>query len=98
MMSSPSAPATDPSTDDDGREPRLIDLTHGSPPAELLDQMARADEVNRRLRRRGREIAFALSSDGCSLQIELRDESGHLLRMLSLTEAIDLAEGGPLPD
>jgi hypothetical protein len=102
MISSPSAPPTDPSAiegaSDDRGEPRLIDLTHGVPPAELLDQMARADAVNMRLRRSGREIAFVLSADGCSLQIELRDEAGHVLRTLSLSEAIDLAEGGPLPE
>ncbi len=102
MMSSPSAPPTDPSATegapDDRGEPRAIDLTHGGPPAELLDQMAQADEINTRLRRSGREIAFALSSDGCSLRIELRDEAGRVIRTLSLAEAIDLAEGGVLPD
>lgn len=101
MMSSPSAPPTDPSATegapDDRGEPRTFDLTHGGPPPELLDQMARADAVNTRLRRSGREIAFALSADGCSLQIELRDENGRVLRTLSLSEAIDVAEGGPLP-
>jgi hypothetical protein len=101
MISSPSAPPTDPSATegapDDRGEPRAIDLTHGGPPAELLDQMARADEINMRLRREGREIAFALSSDGRSLQIELRDNAGCVLRTLSLSETIDLAEGGELP-
>lgn len=102
MMSSPSAPPTDLSATEgasgDRGEPRSIDLTHGGPPAELLDQMARADAINTRLRRSGREIAFALSADGCSLEIELRDEAGRVLRTLSLSEAIDLAEGGPLPE
>jgi hypothetical protein len=101
-MSSPSAPPTDPSASegapDDHGEPRAFDLTRGGPPAELLDQMARADEINTRLRRSGREIAFALSSDGSSLQIELRDEDGRVIRTLSLSEAIDLAEGGAIPD
>lgn len=101
MISSPSAPPTDQSATegapDDRGEPRAIDLTHGGPPAELLDQMARADEVNARLQRSGLQISFALSSGGESLQIELRDESGRVLRTLSLSEAIDLAEGGPLP-
>lgn len=100
MMSSPSAPPTDQSAsggapDSRGR-PRLIDLTHGGPPPELLDQMARADEINLRLRRIGLQIAFAMSSDGRSLQIELRDGAGCVLRTLSLAEAIDLAEGGEL--
>ncbi len=98
MMSSPSAPPTDQSATagapDSRGEPRLIDLTHGGPPAELLDQMARADEINMRLRRIGLQIAFAMSSDGRSLQIELRDRAGYVLRTLSLAEAIDLAEGG----
>lgn len=102
MISSPSAPPTDPSATegapDDRGEPQSIDLTHGGPPAELLDQMARADELNLRLRAVGREIAFALSADGRSLAIELRDQQGCVLRTLSLSEAIDLAEGGALPD
>jgi hypothetical protein len=58
--------------------------------------MAHADEINSRLRRSGREICFALSADGGSVQIELRDRHGALLQVLSLSEAIDLAEGaGP---
>lgn len=101
-MSSPSAPATDrpapKSARTEGAEPRSIDLTHGGPPPELLDQMAHADEINTRLRASGRELAFALSGDGCSLQIELRDTSGKVLRVLSLPEAIELAEGGEVPE
>ena len=66
MMSSPSAPPTDLSATEgasgDRGEPRPIDLTRGGPPDELLDQMARADAINSRLRRSGREIAFVLSS------------------------------------
>jgi len=99
MISSPSAATADPGGPEGAPgDPRAIDLTRGGPPAELLDQMARADEINVRLRRQGREIAFAMSSDGRSLQIELRDAAGCVLRTLSLSEAIDLAEGGELPD
>ena len=112
-MSSASAPPTDQRQGNDGQdeqsagapgrpEPseaiRAIDLTHGGPPPELLDQMAHADEINMRLRRRGCQISFELSADGCSLQIELRDRAGSVLRVLSLSEATDIAEGGVLPD
>lgn len=100
MISSPSAPPTDSGATygaPDDRDQRAIDLTDGGPPAELLDQMARADEINMRLRSEGREIAFAMSADGRSLQIELRDDAGCVLRTLSLSETIDLAEGGELP-
>jgi len=96
-MSSPSAPPTEQGATEgaheDPAEPRAIDLTHGGPPPELLDQMARADEINTRLRSEGREICFALSADGGSVQIELRDAAGSVLRILSLAEAIEIAEG-----
>jgi len=99
-MSSPSAPPTDEPTPErrSGEQPDAIDLASGGPPQELIEQMARADEINRRLRASGREICFALSGDGRSLQIELRDpRNGGLLRTISLPEAIELAEGG-LPE
>jgi hypothetical protein len=105
-MSSPSAPPREKSIEAEGRggphggdnSLRAIDLTADGPPAEVLDQMARADEINMRLRRSGREICFALSSDGCSLQIELREGGGGVIRLLSLSEAADIAEGGSLPE
>jgi hypothetical protein len=99
-MSSPSAPPTDQPSPDrlSGESSDAIDLTSGGPPPELIEQMARADEINSRLREGGREICFALSSDGRALQIELRDSrNGALMRTISLTEAIELAEGG-LPE
>ena len=101
-MSSLSAAPTDqhaPESAQTGREERgAIDLTHGGPPPELLDQMARADQINMRLRRSGRELCFALSADGRSLQIELRDSAGRVLRTLTLSEAIELADGGGVPE
>jgi hypothetical protein len=73
-----------------------IDISEAGPPDEVLDQMARADAINTRLRQEGYEISFALSPDGCRLEIELRDSSGNLLRTLSASEAADLAAGKPL--
>ena len=96
-MSSPSAPPTDQTSPErlSGQRADPIDLTSGGPPPELIEQMARADEVNTRLRESGREICFALSADGRTLEIELRDtHNGGLLRTISLSEAIELAEGG----
>lgn len=68
-----------------------IDLTRSGPPPEVLEQMARADAINSRLRASGRELSFSLSPDGGSLQIELRERGGRLLRVLSPAEAIELA-------
>jgi hypothetical protein len=106
-VSSPSAPPTDLPSDAlsgsgggsafadhrSGAEPS-IDLTAAGPPPEVLEQMARADAINTRLRASGRQLSFALSADGCSLQIELRDTEGNLLRILSAEEAIEIAAGG----
>jgi hypothetical protein len=73
-----------------------IELSRSSPPEEVLQQMAHADAINERLRRQGYEIGFALSADATSLQIELRDSTGRLLRVLSAEEAVELAVGRPL--
>jgi hypothetical protein len=74
-----------------------IDLTRSGPPPEVLEQMARADAINSRLRASGRELSFSLSADGCSLQIELRDFSGPV-RVLSPAEALELAAGEGLEE
>lgn len=92
-MSSPSAPPThDPHLARPVEEHR-IDLLESGPPPEVLEQMAHADTINARLRASGRQIRFALSADGCSLQIELRDTAGNLLRTLSVAEAAAIAAG-----
>lgn len=75
---------------------RAIDITRSSPPEEVLEQMAHADAIHERLREQGFQISFALSPDASSLQIELRDAAGALLRMLSAEEAVELAAGRPL--
>jgi hypothetical protein len=71
----------------------LIDLAGSGPPVQVLEQMAHADAINNRLRPSGRQLCFALSADGCSLQIELRDTAGNVLRMLSADEALAIAAG-----
>jgi hypothetical protein len=70
-----------------GEDSLGIDITRTDPPEEVLDQMARLAEINSRLRARGYELSFALSADGCALNIELRDGSGRLLRHVSAAEA-----------
>jgi hypothetical protein len=57
--------------------------------------MAHVDAVNRRLRDSGTELAFSLSADGCSLQIELRDLHGNLLRLLTPAEAAQVCAEPP---
>ena len=105
-MSSPTPPFTNPAhaalppslgeelAHSEGAQ--AIDVARSSPPEEVLEQMAQADAINERLGERGYQIGFALSADRSSLQIELRDRAGTLLRILSAEEAIELAAGRPL--
>ena len=72
-----------------------VAIARSSPPEEVLEQMARADAVNTRLRERGFQVCFALSPDSSRLQIELRDTAGALLRRLTADEAVELAADGP---
>jgi hypothetical protein len=69
-------------------------LTQSEAPGEVFEMMARADALNDRLRADGMQLAFALSSDGCSLQIELRDLAGNVLRLVSLAEAARIEQRG----
>ncbi len=92
MISPSASPALTPVDEPAGGGPS-IDLTESGPPAEVLEQMARADAINARLRASGRQLVFALSGDGRSLQIELRDTAGNLLRTLTAAEALDIAAG-----
>ncbi len=94
-MSSPPAAPTDVSIGSPpGGDDASFDITESGPPAEVLDQMARADAINARLREEGREIRFALSADGCSLQIELCEISGQLIRTLTARELAEIAVVG----
>ena len=70
-----------------------FEITRCGPPEEVLEQMAHADAIYTRLRERGLQLGFALSADPTSLQIELRDGTGALLRTLSAGEAVAFATG-----
>ena len=82
--------------DDSPREPRAIDLTHGGPPAEVLDQMARADEINTRLRLSGREIALrARAPTAARCRSSCATTPGGSCAPCPLSEAIELADRRP---
>ena len=67
----------------------------GSPPREVLDQMALAAQRYDSLTSQGRELRFCENGPGATT-LELRDRSGTLLQRLSLAQAFDLAAGVPL--
>jgi len=78
-----------------GKPPKIV-ASRATPPPEVLEQMAGADEVNERLRRSGRRLRFLPAGDGGPVTIELRDGDGALVRTLTVAEALDIAMGKPL--
>ena len=72
-----------------------IAARRSGPPPEVLEQMAAAGQVAELLRARGRRVRFAADA-GRGITIELRDDHGALLRVLSPLEAVELAAGRDL--
>jgi hypothetical protein len=70
--------------------------TAGSPPAEVLDQMAQAALTYERLTAQGRELRFVRDEVSGRGAFEVHDRDGSLLKRLSLDEACDIAAGAPL--
>jgi hypothetical protein len=66
------------------------------PPQEVLDEMASAARVHDALRAQGRELHFAHDSASGRMTVEVRDSSGHVLRTISPSEALEVAAGKPL--
>jgi hypothetical protein len=73
-----------------------IEAARGSPPPELLDQMAAADEINQQLHESGRELRFSIAESGAGVKVELHDLDGNALRAVPVAEALDIAAGKPV--
>ncbi len=67
-----------------------------SPPHEVLQQMGQAARVYDTLHTQGRELHFAHDEASGRMKIEVRDTRGNVLRMLSPSEALQVAAGKPL--
>jgi hypothetical protein len=67
-----------------------------SPPPEVLDEMASAARVHDALRAQGRELHFAHDAGSGRMTVQVRDSSGHVLRTISPSEALEVAAGKPL--
>jgi hypothetical protein len=79
----------------DARSPRAELLGAGTPPPELLEEIAAASRTNEQLRASGRQVRFIQDGNG-QITIELQGAEGEMLRSLSIAEALDMAAGKPL--
>jgi len=72
-----------------------IEAGRGTPPPEVLAQIARAASIHDAMRASGRTVRFTLAREG-GVAVAVHDADGALLRTLCLTEAHGLACAGPV--
>ena len=95
----PSAPGTGPvraSRTQAAQAPVSLQAIPASPPAEVLDEMARAADVYDRLGAQGRTLSFAYDPASRRAAVDVHDRKGNLVGQLSLAQALDVAAGAPL--
>jgi len=73
-----------------------LDTLPASPPAEVLDQMARAARIHDELNAQGRELRFSHDPQSGRARIEVRDRAGNVLKTLSPAQALEVAAGAPV--
>jgi hypothetical protein len=67
----------------------------GSPPPEVLDEIAAAGRISRELRETGHEVRFSEGVEG-RVEVELADCEGNKVKSMSVSEALQVAAGKPL--
>jgi len=78
----------------DGRALSIAVVRVG-PSREVLEQVAAAAAIERRMRAAGQRVRFLPAGPGGRTQVEIHDRDGSV-RSLTLTEAFELAAGRPL--
>ncbi len=66
----------------------------GSPPPEVLDEIAAAGRISRELRETGHEVRFSEGREG-RVEVELADCEGNKVKSMSVSEALQIAAGKP---
>lgn len=72
-----------------------ISAARMGPPQEVLEQIAVASAIERRMRAHGRRVRFLPAGSDGRIRVEIHDRCGGV-RCLTLTEAFELAAGGRL--
>ncbi len=69
----------------------------GTPPPEVLDQVAAAGRISREMRESGHELRFS-EGQGGRVTVELSDRKGKTVKSMSISEALEIAAGKPVGD
>jgi hypothetical protein len=78
---------------------RLLANRHdsGTPPPEVLDQIAAAGRISREIRESGHELRFS-EGQGERVTVELADREGKTVKSMLISEALEIAAGKPVQD
>ncbi|HEY3971083.1 MAG TPA: hypothetical protein VGL79_06760 [Solirubrobacteraceae bacterium] len=69
----------------------------GTPPPEVLDQVAAAGRISREMRESGHELRFSKGQGG-RVTVELADREGKTVKSMLISEALEIAVGKPVQD
>jgi hypothetical protein len=69
----------------------------GTPPPEVLDQVAAAGRISREMRESGHELRFSEGQEG-RVTVELADREGRTVKSMLISEALEIAAGKPVQD
>lgn len=78
--------------------PVSLDTVPSSPPPEVLEQVRAAGRAYEQLQSQGLEVRYSHDPASRKTTATLHDRSGALLRTLSPSEAVKLAQGGAPPE
>ncbi|HEV7939096.1 MAG TPA: hypothetical protein VGP18_13880 [Solirubrobacteraceae bacterium] len=67
----------------------------GTPPPEVLDQVAAAGRISREMRESGHELRFSEGKGG-RVTVELSDRKGKTVKSMSISEVLEIAAGKPV--
>ena len=73
-----------------------VDTIPASPPAEVHDAMAVADQAYQNLKASGSELRFEVNEATGKLTIEVHDVHGNLMFTVPASTVLDVASGQPL--
>ena len=69
----------------------------GTPPPEVLDEVAAAGRISREMRESGHELRFSNGPEG-RVTVELADREGKTVKSMLISEALEIAAGKPVQD
>jgi hypothetical protein len=69
----------------------------GTPPPEVLDQVAAAGRISREMRESGHELRFSKNQEG-RVTVELSDRKDKTVKSMSISDALEVAVGKPVQD